>query len=49
VTDGYSRLSEDVGYRRIVAEQTGLGFDLPGTLIPVIPSSVAEKVVEVEC
>jgi integrase len=49
VTDGYSQLREDAEYRRIVAEQTGLGFDLPDTLIPVIPSAVVQEAVEIEC
>jgi integrase len=49
VTDGYSRLSEDLDYRRMVAEQTGLGFDLPSTLIPVIPNAVFQEAIEIEC
>jgi hypothetical protein len=28
VTDGYSKLSEDVEYRREVAENIGIGFNL---------------------
>jgi integrase len=49
VTDGYSRLSEDSDYKRMVAEQTGLGFVLPSTLIPVIPKMVEQEKVEVGC
>ena len=30
VTDGYSKLSEDVEYRREVAENVGIGFDIAG-------------------
>ena len=36
VTDGYSRLSEDTEYRRTVAEQTGLGFELPQHERPIV-------------
>jgi hypothetical protein len=45
----YSRLSEDSDYRRMVAEQTGLGFALPTTLIPMIPKTVEQETVEVQC
>jgi len=29
VTDGYSKLKEDVTFRKKVAEQVGIGFELP--------------------
>ena len=38
--DGYSKLREDVDYRRIVAEQLGLGFEIPAQnpdVVPVVP------------
>lgn len=43
VTDGYSQLSEDIEYRRMVAVQTGVGFELPDALEPMIPSTGEEK------
>jgi integrase len=47
VTDGYSRLSEDTEYRRTVAEQTGLGFDLPHHERPIV-RNVRKKMGRVE-
>lgn len=38
VTDGYSKLHEDVEYRREVAEKVGLGFSLPIETPDVVPS-----------
>jgi integrase len=41
VTDGYSKLREDVEYRREVADKIGLGFEIsPQTpdVVPVVPS-----------
>jgi len=29
VTDGYSKLKDDVAFRKKVAEQVGVGFELP--------------------
>lgn len=49
VTDGYSRLSEDMEYRRMGAEQTGLGFALPEPLIPTIPRIASREEVEAAC
>jgi integrase len=49
VTDGYSRLGEDVEYRRQVAAELGLGFEISlqnPLLYPIVPSiavSVAEQ------
>src|ERR1700735_110034 len=41
VTDGYSKLREDVEYRREVADKIGLGFEIspqtPG-VVPIVPS-----------
>jgi integrase len=37
VTDGYSKLDEDVEYRREVAEKVGLGFELPTETAVVVP------------
>lgn len=36
VTDGYSKMKEDVEFRRFTAEQAGLGFRMP-TLVPQLP------------
>lgn len=44
VTDGYSKLREDVDYRREVAEKVELGFSLPlemPDLVPIVPSPEA--------
>lgn len=49
VTDNYSQLRDDAEYRRKVADESGLGFNLSGTLIPVIPSTAAGEAVEIEC
>jgi integrase len=50
ITDGYSKLREDVDYRKMVAEQVGLGFEIPvqnPDVVPVVPklehSSVTEN------
>jgi integrase len=49
VTDGYSKLNQDTGFRRQVAEQVGLGFKLPGCeaelMRPTVPS-ISHEVVE---
>jgi len=51
ITDGYSKLREDVGYRKMVAEEVGLGFQISvqnPDVVPVVPklehSVVTEKV-----
>ena len=36
VTDGYSKVKEDVEFRRIIAEQAGLGLHMP-TVVPKLP------------
>jgi hypothetical protein len=38
LTDGYSKLGEDVQYRKEVAEQVGLGFELSAKNADVVPS-----------
>ena len=32
VTDGYSKMKEDAGFRRVCAENLGLGFELPAQI-----------------
>lgn len=42
VTDGYSKLREDVQYRKEVAEQAGLGFEFSvgrSDVVPTVPNS----------
>lgn len=38
VTDVYSKLKEDVTFRKKVAEQVGIGFDLPAEKLEVAPN-----------
>ena len=38
VTDGYSKLKEDVTFRKKVAEQVGIGFELPIEKLEVAPN-----------
>src|SRR5208337_402896 len=38
VTDGYSKLKEDVTFRKKVAEQVGIGFELPIEKFEVAPN-----------
>ena len=38
VTDGYSKLKEDVEYRKEVADKVGLGFALPMKNPVVVPN-----------
>src|SRR5271166_1752263 len=38
VTDGYSKLKEDVTFRKKVAEQVGIGFELPSKKLEVAPN-----------
>ena len=47
VTDGYSKLKEDVEFRKYTAEQAGLGFSLPTTesrVSPIAPKHSREQV-----
>jgi integrase len=38
VTDGYSKLKEDVAFRKKVVEQVGVGFELPTEMPEVAPN-----------
>src|SRR5208283_5061439 len=38
VTDVYSKLKEDVAFRKEVAEQVGVGFELPSKKLEVAPN-----------
>lgn len=38
VTDGYSKLKDDLAFRRTVAEQVGFGFELPSAQPDVAPN-----------
>jgi integrase len=49
VTDGYSKLREDMEYRKEVAEKVGLGFTFSTknpSVVPVVPKSGSEVTVE---
>ena len=43
VTDEYSRLSEDVEFRKEVAEKSGAGFVVPPPMIPMRPRISEER------
>jgi integrase len=43
VTDGYSKLAEDVEFRTDVAEKLGTGFDVPAPMIPMVPKISRER------
>jgi integrase len=43
ITDGYSKVKEDVEFRRLTAEQAGLGFRVP-TVVPKLPVAPAAEV-----
>jgi integrase len=47
VTDGYSRVKDDVEFRRLLAQQTGLGFHMPtvAAQLPVAPIAPKTEVV----
>jgi integrase len=38
VTDGYSKLKEDVTFRKKIAEEVGIGFELPAEKLEVAPN-----------
>jgi integrase len=46
ITDGYSKVKEDVKFRRLTAEQAGLGFHLPTVVakLPVAPVAPSTEV-----
>jgi integrase len=43
VTDGYSKLADDVEFRGQVAETAGAGFKIPAPLIPMVPRISEER------
>ena len=43
VTDEYSKLSDDMEYRREVAEKIGTGFAVPARMIPMVPRKQVHK------
>jgi integrase len=47
ITDGYSKLAEDVEFRAQVAETVGTGFVVPSAVRPMRPRKRKEEVVEV--
>jgi hypothetical protein len=51
VTDDYSKLAEDVEFRKEVAEKLGLGFEVPAhgevLMRPTRPKITAERPIEV--
>jgi len=44
VTDGYSRLKDDTEFRRLTAEQAGLGYKLPEFVIPMAPKNLCAEI-----
>lgn len=42
ITGAYSKLHEDVAFRKKVAEQVGIGFDLPAEKLEVAPNCTSE-------
>jgi hypothetical protein len=42
VTDGYSKLKEDVTFRKKVAEQVRIGFELPTERLEVAPNCASQ-------
>ena len=51
MTDEYSQVRDDLKYRKLVAEQVGIGFELPVQTAPVVPKSefAVEAEVAVNC
>ena len=50
MTDDYSHVRDDLKYRKLVAEQLGIGFELPiqtAPIVPNVPKSGFEGEVEV--
>jgi hypothetical protein len=43
LTDEYSKLSDDMEYRREVAEKIGTGFTVPARMIPMVPKKQVHK------
>lgn len=48
VTDGYSKLREDVEYRREVADKIGLGFEISPQTPDVVPNVPSFQLAEVQ-
>jgi integrase len=44
MTDGYSKLSDDIEYRREVAEKIGTGFTVPASMRPMVPKKRKKEV-----
>jgi integrase len=44
MTDGYSKLADDVEYRREVVEKVGVGFVVPTSIRPMIPRKRQQEV-----
>ena len=38
MSDLYDEIKEDVGFRKQVAERTGIGFELPPSIAPIAPN-----------
>jgi len=38
MTDEYSQVRDDLKYRKFVAEQVGIGFEIPVQTTPVVPN-----------
>ena len=47
MTDGYSKLADDIEYRREVAENIGTGFTVPTSMRPMIPRKRKQEVEQV--
>ena len=47
MTDGYSKLSDDIEYRHEVAEKIGTGFTTPVFKVPMVPKKQKEEVEQV--
>lgn len=44
MTDGYSKLADDIEYRREVAEKIGTGFTVPTSMRPMVPRKRKQEV-----
>jgi integrase len=51
VEDDYDRLRDDFDFRKQVIETVGLGFEVPASLVPIVPKSEVgpEKEIAVSC
>ena len=47
ITDGYSKLADDVEFRREEVEKLGTGFDVPVSVRPMRPRKTAQKEMQV--